>query len=98
VTGVITYYGYTDGSGEYFIAIDSDKCSGCGKCIEQCPKSVLQLDSLFVDLEDKTVAAVKEEHRNKIKYACADCKPEENRSPCVLSCLEGAVKCIFVVR
>jgi ferredoxin len=98
VTDVISYYGYTDGSGEYFIAIDSDKCSGCGRCVEQCPQSVLQLEPVFVDLEDKTVAAVKEAHRNKIKYTCAECKPEENRAPCVLSCPFGAVKCTFVVR
>jgi ferredoxin len=95
---LITYYGYTDGSGEYFIAIDSDKCTGCGKCIEQCPQAALRLESVFVDLEDKTVAAVKEEHRNKIKYTCGGCKPEENRAKCVVSCPFGAVKCIFVVR
>lgn len=95
---MITYYGYTDGSGEYFISIDSDKCNGCGKCVKQCPQAALELEQVFVDLEDKTVAAVKEEQRNKIKYACASCRPEENRAPCVLACPFGAVKCIFVVR
>jgi ferredoxin len=95
---LITYYGYTDGSGEYFIAIDSDKCDGCGKCINQCPEAVLRLESVFVDLEDKTVAAVKEEHRNKIKYSCARCKPEEKSAKCVNSCPVGAIKLIFIER
>jgi NAD-dependent dihydropyrimidine dehydrogenase PreA subunit len=98
VKALITYYGYTDGSGEYFVIIDSKKCNGCGRCIEQCPKAALHLKTMFIDLEDKTVAAVKEEHRNKIKYTCAGCKPEKNLSPCVVSCSAGAVKCISVVR
>jgi Fe-S-cluster-containing hydrogenase component 2 len=95
---LITYYGYTDGSGEYFIAVDSDKCSGCGKCIEHCPQGVLQLESVFVDLEDKTVAVVKEDYRHNIKYVCSECKPEQNASKCALSCPKGAIKCIFVVQ
>lgn len=95
---MITYYGYTDGSGEYFVAIDSDKCSGCGTCVKQCPQKALQLETVFEDLEDKTVATVKEECRNKIRYICAECKPESNQTPCVLTCINGAVKCIYVVR
>lgn len=95
---MITYYGYTDGSGEYFVVIDSDKCSGCGNCVRHCPKSALQLEPVFVDLEDKTVATVKEEYRNKIGFVCAECKPELNLAPCVLACRNGAVKCICVVR
>jgi NAD-dependent dihydropyrimidine dehydrogenase PreA subunit len=90
---VITYYGYSDGSGEYYIVVDSDKCSGCGKCLEKCPQKALQLETQFIDLEDKTVVAIKEEHRKKIKYTCAACKPEINQAPCVLACKSEAVKC-----
>jgi len=94
---LITYYGYTDGSGECFIAIDSDKCTGCGNCVKQCPKNALQVELMFIDLEDKPVAAVKEIYRNKIRYTCAECKPEKNQSPCVLSCPTEAVKCLFTL-
>ncbi len=90
---MITYYGYTDGSGEYYIIVDSDKCSGCGKCVEECPQKALRLEAQFIDLEDKTVVAVIEEHRKKIKYTCAVCKPETNHAPCVLSCKSEAIKC-----
>jgi len=90
---IITHYGYSDGSGEYFITIDTDKCSGCGRCVKQCPKSVLQLEMMFIDLEDKTVASVVEEHRKKIKYTCSSCKPETNNAPCVLACDNKAVNC-----
>jgi Fe-S-cluster-containing hydrogenase component 2 len=50
---------------------------------------------MLVDLEDKTIAVVKEEHRKKVRYTCAKCKPELNNSPCVLFCPEKAVKCIW---
>jgi Fe-S-cluster-containing hydrogenase component 2 len=95
---LITYYGYTDASGEYYVVVDSDKCSGCGKCVTLCPASALELESVFVDLEDKMVAVVKEEHRNKIRFTCGQCRPEENCAPCVLGCPFGAVRGICVVR
>ena len=92
---VITNYGYVDGSGEYFITIDTDKCSGCGKCVKTCPESALQLETMFIDLEDKTVASVTEEQRRNIKYTCSPCKPETNRAPCVLSCETKAINCTW---
>jgi ferredoxin len=98
VAVLITYYGYADGSGEYFVAIDSDKCNGCGKCVTICPKDALQLETMFIDLEDKVVASVKEEHRNKIRYTCSECRPEKNLAPCAVICPFEGVKCIFVVR
>jgi len=92
---IITHYGYSDGSGDYYITIDTDKCNGCGKCVKQCPQSALQLETMFIDLEDKTVASVTEEHRKKIKYTCSSCKPETNKAPCVLACDSKAIKCTW---
>jgi Fe-S-cluster-containing hydrogenase component 2 len=92
---VIMHYGYIDGSGEYYVVIDSDKCNGCGKCVQQCPKKALERISEFIDLEDKTVAAIKEEHRKKISYTCAQCKPREKKAPCVLSCEKNAIWCVW---
>jgi Fe-S-cluster-containing hydrogenase component 2 len=92
---MITHYGYTDGSGEYYIVVDSDKCNGCGKCAKACPQRALELITEFIDLEDKTVAAVSEEHRKKIHYTCGTCKPEQNQTPCVTACSSKAVKCIW---
>jgi Fe-S-cluster-containing hydrogenase component 2 len=89
------HYGYIDGSGEYFISIDTDKCNSCQKCIKQCPKNALELVTEFIDLEDKTVAAVSEQHRKKIRYTCAECKPQENKPPCVLACQQGAICCVW---
>jgi Fe-S-cluster-containing dehydrogenase component len=93
---VISYYGYVDGSGEYYIVIDSDKCNGCQKCISQCPQNILHIDLLFIDLEDKPVAAVKESHCNKIKYLCTQqCHPEKNQTPCTIACSTKAITCHF---
>ncbi|MCW4010491.1 MAG: 4Fe-4S binding protein [Candidatus Bathyarchaeota archaeon] len=92
---MITHYGYIDGSGEYFIVIDSDKCSGCQKCVQQCPQQALEMVTEFVDLEDKNVAAVSELHRKKIRYTCAPCKPQDNQTPCVLACEEKAISCVW---
>jgi Fe-S-cluster-containing hydrogenase component 2 len=50
---------------------------------------------MFIDLDDKTVAAVTEQQRKNIKYACSPCKPESGNAPCVLACPEKAVWCVW---
>jgi len=45
------HYGYKDGSGDYFIIIDTDKCNGCKKCAEACPYGVLELIENEFDIE-----------------------------------------------
>ncbi len=92
---MIVHYGYIDGSGEYFISIDTDKCNGCGECTKKCPQKALELITEFIDLEDKTGAAVTETHRKKIRYTCAACKPQNNQTPCILACPRGAINCIW---
>ena len=90
---MIMHYGYSDGSGEYYIIIDTDKCNGCGKCAKKCPQGTLGLETVFIDLEDKNVVSVGEESRKKIKYSCSACKPENDGAPCVLACETKAIKC-----
>jgi len=92
---MIIHYGYSDGSGEYYISIDAEKCNGCGKCIENGPQQALELGSVMVDLEEKLVATVSEKHRREIKYTCSPCKPENRKAPCVLVCNKEAISCIW---
>jgi len=86
---MIAHFGYKDGSGDYFIIVDTDRCNGCGDCVPVCPAGVLEIrDNEFDPLAEDTMAAVTEEHRRKIKYSCAPCKPEGGRPPlpCVAAC------------
>lgn len=92
------HYGYCDGSGEYYIVIDAAKCDGCRKCVAQCPRAALEMVTVLVDLEDKAVAAVTEQHRKNIKYTCASCKPESKKTPCILACAQKAITCIWTSR
>lgn len=91
---MLANYGYKDGSGEYFITIDTDKCDGCEKCKEACPASVLDIVEDPNDpFREEPVAVVRDEVRKKIKYTCAPCKPAsgERSLPCVTSCAPGAI-------
>lgn len=68
-------WGYQDGSGKYFITIDTDKCDGCGACVEACSQDVIEVGEDPADpLRDEPVAFVGEEQRKKLKFACSPCK------------------------
>jgi len=75
--------------------IDAAKCIGCGICIRECPQKAIEMTTLLIDLEDKAVAAVTEEHRKKIKYTCSSCKPENGTAPCVVVCQAHAIACVW---
>ncbi len=40
---MIANFGYKDGSGDFFISIDTDKCDGCGDCVPVCPEHVFEV-------------------------------------------------------
>ncbi len=91
---MIANYGYKDGSGEYFIAIDTDKCNGCEDCVKACPYGVLETrDDPNDPFRELPVAVVTEAERKKIKYTCAPCKPVSGRKelPCISACEVGAI-------
>jgi Fe-S-cluster-containing hydrogenase component 2 len=85
-------YGYMDGSGEFYITIDTDLCIECAEhmCVGACPAGLFEI---IDDDYDDRVAAIKEEHRKKIKYDCGPCKPVSDRPelPCVAACSPGAI-------
>jgi len=84
-------YGYTDGSGEWYVTIDTDLCEGCPHCVEACPEKVFRVET---DDYDDLVAVVVEEHRKKIKYTCGPCKPlgEDVVEPCHAACPKDAIR------
>jgi ferredoxin len=91
---MIANYGYKDGSGEFFIIIDTDKCDGCGKCVEACTWGVFLVGEDDHDpFREEPVAKISDEHRKKIKYSCAQCKPESGYTtlPCIEACEPCAI-------
>jgi ferredoxin len=91
---VIANYGYKDGSGEFFISIDTDLCNGCGDCVTACPYDVLMTgEDIHDPFREEPVARVTDEQRRKLKYACGPCKPVTHRPPlpCVAACKPGAI-------
>ena len=90
---MIANYGYKDGSGEYFITIDTEKCNGCKKCVKACPHGVMAVGEDMNDpLSDQEVTYVTETERKRIKYTCAPCKPtKETIPPCIKACEMDAI-------
>ncbi|MBW2262684.1 MAG: 4Fe-4S dicluster domain-containing protein [Deltaproteobacteria bacterium] len=87
-------YGYRDGSGDYFIEIDTDLCDGCADCVAACPASIFEVGEDENDpLSDDEVASVKADGRKSLEYDCGPCKPVRDRPelPCVASCKPGAI-------
>lgn len=92
---MLANYGYADGSGEYFITINTELCSGCRQCAEVCPMRVIVMAQDENDpFRDDPVAVVSDEMRNQIKYACAQCKPTSGRDdlPCMMACEMHAIE------
>lgn len=65
--GKQVHYGYTDGTGDYFITIDVGLCDGCGECAEACPAGVL---IMAADDSNQPKAKVKEDVRNSLSLLC----------------------------
>jgi NAD-dependent dihydropyrimidine dehydrogenase PreA subunit len=85
------HYGYEDGSGRFYITIDTDLCTGCEDCVTACPADVLEMEEED-PIDERMVAAVSDDHRKKIKYSCNPCKPSGYTSlPCVAACEPGAI-------
>lgn len=89
---MIAHYGYMDGSGSYFITLDTDRCLSCLDygCVDACPQGIFEI---IVDDYDDRVASVKAEFRHRLKYVCAPCKPSSGYEslPCIGACQPQAI-------
>jgi ferredoxin len=91
---MIANYGFKDGSGDWYVVLDTDKCNGCGKCPEVCPAKILEVGPDEIDIfREESVAFVKHEERKKVRYSCAPCRPGygEEPPPCVRVCEPKAI-------
>jgi predicted CoA-substrate-specific enzyme activase len=60
-------FGYSDGTGEYFLTVDNALCDGCGLCVPACPENILILNQ---DDHGEPKAAVREELRQRLALTC----------------------------
>ena len=60
-------YGYSDGTGNYFITIDTARCDGCGECVPVCPSAIFEVAAAD---GGQLKARVKEEARKKLAMLC----------------------------
>jgi NAD-dependent dihydropyrimidine dehydrogenase PreA subunit len=61
-------YGYSDGTGEYFITIDNNLCNGCGECAENCPAGIFIMGK---DGSSPPRATVSKESSKRLALLCA---------------------------
>ena len=83
-------YGYSDGTGDYFITVDAELCDGCGKCAEACPSGLLVIEN---DEQGLPKVRVKEEARKKLGILCPglDSCQQTNKINCHSACPKNAI-------
>jgi len=82
-------YGYSDGTGDYFITIDTGLCDGCGECTRVCPAGI------FAMSEDSghPRAVVRDELRKKLSFLCPGFQScsSEHKTNCHSVCQKDAL-------
>jgi ferredoxin len=87
---MIVHYGYRDAMGDFRITVDTDKCNGCGDCLEICPEDLFELEE---DDYDEIKIVVKQDLINKVGILCPGEKKCQkiNHLNCVEACREKAI-------
>jgi ferredoxin len=95
---MITSYGYEDGSGFYYITVDTEACANCPDfaCVDACEANVL---GTMIDDYDDLVVVVDESARKHLREICTECKRQFNEGcgsfefgpPCLVACGEGGL-------
>ena len=83
-------YGYSDGTGEYFITIDVGRCDGCGHCVSACPA---ELFVVYQDEDGHPKVKVKKETRKNLALLCPgydSCRAMHNVD-CHITCPQNAI-------
>ena len=87
---MIVHYGYRDATGDYRITVNTDKCDGCGDCLDICPEKFFELEE---DDYDDIKVIVKKDMINKVGILCPGasvCK-DANKLNCIEVCEKKAI-------
>jgi Fe-S-cluster-containing hydrogenase component 2 len=85
------HHGYEDGSGSFYLTVDTELCTGCEECVKVCPAAVLVMAE-DDPVEENLVAAVAGGKRKQLAQACNPCKPRGYQAlPCVSACAASAL-------
>ena len=87
---MIANYGYEDGSGHYYIKIDTSKCAECQTkaCITACPEKLFATE---LDDFDDEVVLIHEDARNTLQMTCSRCKANGEKELCRQACEADAI-------
>ena len=87
---MLANYGYADGLGEFYLAVDTNQCNGCGECVTACPKEILEI---YLDDYDENVMKVKDGPSKQLYYLCGSCTPpgSEVKYICEQVCEQNAI-------
>lgn len=83
-------YGYSDGTGEYFITVDEGICNGCGDCVPACPSGIF---TLAKNDTGQLKAKVRDEVKTRLALLCPGfnaCR-EKTRLNCHRVCSKDAL-------
>ncbi|MFP3976030.1 MAG: BadF/BadG/BcrA/BcrD ATPase family protein, partial [Dehalococcoidia bacterium] len=81
-------YGYSDGTGDYFITIDKELCDGCGRCVEACPSDVFVVTK---DDNGDPKCEVRERARKRLALLCPGYDACTNEVNCHSVCPNDAI-------
>ncbi len=82
-------YGYSDGTGSYFITLDYGLCDGCGDCAGVCPRKIFVMQRKGAD---RMAPVVSETARKKLALLCPGLKTCGGKNQtCQQACSKKAI-------
>ncbi len=92
--GMMAYFGYQDGSGSYYIKINTKHCLQCKTkaCVAACPRSLIE--TAVNDFGGEAVQ-IKESKKRLLQAECDHCKlanPSNDSLPCHQACPFNAIE------
>ena len=85
------HYGFSDGSGEYYVTVDTELCRGCGACVPACPRGLFEVQP---DDWDEPKATMRRDLVHRLADLCPGHDACQRHLPttCQKTCPSGALR------